>query len=552
MQNIFLRRIFGLFFAGLLASGSLMAQFEEGQSSKQTNVISCNQTIPTAPNTLSYATLGEATAKIRSIVRLKINELALSTAPGTPYLYMNATFTANVTLKVELWLVTPTGSQAADVTQTPTLTVNYDPAAGNKYVPIDNMVLNGTTNYQQVRVTITNVAITGLSNGWTSANVLPLLTVENEMRTLRYFTLSNTAAQLIPSTIAGTYDAVNHSDQLAVAWTYPVAANTNSSQLEYAWVENETKSFYNVNGVFDPNTLFWVNSTRIDIDPVGNYYTFNYNVPLLFPADPSQGGGTLYYRVRPVLKKNDGNLITGPWSTPQTFVSTTGHQPNLNWQSSTTFAENARSKTVIQYFDGGYRARQTVTKDNNTGNTIVSETIYDLQGRPNVQILPTPTLSTAIQYFSDFNRFNGQTTNDDPAKYFDLSVAGAQCNGAPALDTTRGNGQYYSANNPWIGTESTAKFIPDAAGYAYTETRYVPMIQPQRVSTVQGGDGLIAYQIGRGMKNKIFFTGSLRKMSWTRFSAPRREMPVIISRTWWRMPMAQDERDSMWTCMGGP
>jgi RHS repeat-associated protein len=504
MRNNFLKGVFCRFFFSLLvlAPGRLRAQFEEGQASQQTNTISCNQALPSVPNALTYSSLGEANKTIRNIVRLKINEVALSTATGTPLLYYNSGFTANVTLKIELWLIAPAPGVNPDLLQTPVLTVNYDPAGGNKYVPIDNLLLNGTAAYQQVRVTITAITITGMSNGWTSANVLPLLTVENEMRLLRYFPLSNTASLLSPTTLTGTYDGVSHSDQLAVAWTFPASANTNISQIEYAWVENETKNFYNVNGVFDPNTLFWINSTRIDVDPVGNYYTFNYNVPLIYPADPSQGGGTLYYRVRAVLKKNDGSLITGPWTSPQIYASPTGHQPNLNWQCTTNFAENAKSKTVIKYFDGSFRARQTVTKDNSTGNTVVSETIYDLQGRPNVQILPTPTLSTAIQYFSDFNRFGVQTTNDNPARYFDLSVAGTPCTGAPRLDTTRGNGQYYSSNNPWIGSEKTAKLIPDAGGYGYSETRYAD--DPTERVSVEGGLGS-AYQIGSGHETKYYY-----------------------------------------------
>ncbi|MHA4808141.1 RHS repeat-associated core domain-containing protein [Flavitalea flava] len=494
-----IKRVIFVFIIIQLVFGRIQAQFEEGQVSRQLNSISCNQAFPSVPNTVSYTSLGEASRKIKNILRFKFNELQPTGSPGSPLLFFNSGFLATATLKVELWELASSAGNNPDLIMTPVLSVNYDPTPGSKYNPVMYMELSGTTSYELVRVTINNIVYTNMSNGWTEANVKPLLTLENEMQILRYFPLSNTPSQLAPTGLTGSYDGINHSDQLSLSWNFPAGSNNNISQLEYAWVENETKGFYNINGVFDANTLFRTNSTRIDIDYNGSNY--NYNVPLLLPADPGNGGGTLYYRVRAALRKNDGSLISGSWSSPQTF-SNNGHQPNMNWQSSTIFAENGKSKTVIQYFDGTLRGRQTVTKDNNTGNTTVAETIYDLQGRPNVQILPTPTLSTAIQYFSDFNRFSNQTTNDNPVKYFDLSVAGTQCQGSPKLDITRGNGQYYSANNPWKGVESSANLIPDANGYGYTETRYTD--DPTARVSRQGGVGQ-AQQIGNGHETKLYY-----------------------------------------------
>ncbi|HEY4062666.1 MAG TPA: DUF6443 domain-containing protein, partial [Puia sp.] len=496
MQHVLLRKpLFAVFFIMLL-SGRAMAQFEEGLSSVQLGSIDCSNT--TLPNMVFYTSQGEASRTIKNILRFKINELATTGSGSTPPLqYYKSGFTATATITVDLWASAAARTGSPDQTLTKTLTVNYDPAAGAKYTPVAYVVLSDAISYEAMQVTVNSVPVTGTANGWTSADVLPLLTVENEMQILRYFTLSNNPSLLAPA-FTSAYDATNHSDQLSVSWTFPAGVNNNLSQLEYAWVENETKGFYTVGGVFDSSGLFNMNSTRIDID----YSSNSYNIPLLYDADPAQGGGTLYFRVRPVQRKNDGNLIVGPWSTAQTFSLTGGHQPNMNWQSTTDFAENGKSKTVIQYFDGTLRPRQTVTKDNSTGNTIVAETIYDLQGRPNVQILPTPTLSTAIQYFSDFNRFSGQSTNDNPAKYFDLSVAGTQCNGSPALDSTHGNGQYYSSNNPWIGVENTASFIPGAAGFGYSETRYTD--DPTGRVSIQGGVGK-AFQVGNGHETKYFY-----------------------------------------------
>ena len=474
------------------------AQFEAGVKDPfQIGVIQGTAGFPASNTVTINATQGETSKKIENIIRLKFNELApTSTAQGAPLLYFKSSFQATATLSVGVWSdLSVNNTPTPDQTLTPTipLTVTYDLTTGNTYNPVAYWLLQDVNGkgYQQVKVTVTAITVSGTANGWTSANVTPLLTVENEMRVWRYF---STPALAAPA-ITPIYDGVNHPDQLSVSWLLPVGANT--SHLEFAWVENETKGYYNVNGTFNTDKLFQTNSTRVEIDTSGKIF----NIPLLYDADPLNGGGTLYYRVRSVLRNKDGSIITGAWGTPQTFANN-GHEASFNWQSATSFAENGKSKTVIQYFDGTLRPRQTVTRDNSTGNTTVAETIYDLQGRQMVQLLPTPTLATVIDYVKDFNRFSGQTTNDDPAKYFDLAVAGSQCNAAPALDTSKGNGIYYSANNLWKNTEAAARFIPNAGGYGYTETRYTDDAT-ERISS-QGGVGK-AHQIGSGHETKYYY-----------------------------------------------
>jgi RHS repeat-associated protein len=493
MRTDLLKRLLLLPVFALLAITNLHAQFEGGvRDIQQLGIITGTQTqtFPVSNTVTIAATQGESAKKIQNIIRFKLNELAVN--GSNQLLFFKSGFTANVTLNVDVWTnLAVNNTPTPDATLTPTvqLVVNFDPATGSTYNPVAYWVL--PAGYEKVKVNVINVInVTGFSNGWTAANILPLLTVENEMNVLRYFT----TPALLPSAITQVYDGASHADQLSVSWTMPVGANT--SQLEYAWVENESKNYYNVAGVFNTDKLFQLASTRVDIDTSGKIF----NIPLLYDADPALGG-TLYYRMRNALRKNDGSVITGGWSTPQTFTNP-GHEPNMNWQSSTSFAENGKSKTVIQYFDGSLRPRQTVTKDNSTGNTTVAETIYDLQGRAMVQILPTPTLLTSIAYAKNFNLFAGQQLDEDPAKYFDLALAGAQCTPVPRLDISRGNGMYYSSNNPFPTTESLRKYIPDADGYAYTETRYTD--DPTQRVISQGGVGK-AHQIGSGHETKYYY-----------------------------------------------
>jgi len=449
-----------------------LAQFEEGKEEILFGLPALNgpAIVASANNTTTYGNSNEDSNRIKNIITLKINE--------NSNVYLASGFSATISFTVDSWETLASSA----VQDTKTLTVNYDTTTGAKYTSRAYLII---PKAEKLKITVTNVSITGQSGGW---NPLDVLQLENEMRILRYYTLSNNTSYLTPSFAS----PVNNTDALSVSWTWNSATNNNISQLEWAWVTDEMASFY-------PNTakLFESNSTRVDLDYAQN----SYKIPLLYDDT-----GKLYYRVRAALRKNDGSVITGPWSSVQNFTFN-GHEPYLNWQSSTSFAENGKFKSVIQYFDGSLRNRQTVTKDNGKENTIVSETIYDLQGRPNIQILPTPTFDNTIKYFKDFNRFIGQSLDgfgiiEDPAKYFDLTPAAILCNGSIALDSTRGNGKYYSNQNPWLATEQNAKYIPDAKGFAYTETRFMDDAT-ERVRS-QGGVG-INHQIGSGHETKYYY-----------------------------------------------
>lgn len=450
------------------------AQFEEGKQDITLMPLIGSGIATGANNTISYSNQGEISSltQIKNIITLRIDEQST--------IFPLSAFTAQVNFTVDARAtVSP---QSALQTTTNSLTVNYDPATGAKYNVRAYLALD---QMQEVKITVNSITISGQTGSWTP---ISLLRLENEMRVLRYYQLSYDASVLTP-----TFNSpVNNTDALAVSWSWNTATNNNISQLEWAWVEDDMAGFYTQSGVLNTDNLFQTNSTRVDL----NYGDNLFKIPLLYP-----GSGKLYYRVRAALRKNDQNIIAAPWSAVQSFTFG-GHEINLNWQSSTSFAEDGKYKSVIQYFDGSLRSRQTVTKDNETGNTIVGETIYDLQGRPNVQILPTPTIDNVIQYFTNFNRFSGQTDGTDPANFFDLTPAAVKCSASPALDITKGNGRYYSANNDWLATENKSKFIPDAQGYAYTETRFMDDAT-ERVA-VQGGVG-INHQIGTGHETKYFY-----------------------------------------------
>ncbi|MBO9636451.1 MAG: hypothetical protein J7578_25340, partial [Chitinophagaceae bacterium] len=179
-----------------------------------------------------------------------------------------------------------------------------------------------------------------------------------------------------------------------------------------------------------------------------------------------------------------------------------GHDGNYNWQASTSFAEEGKRKSVVQYFDGSLRNRQTITKDNTTNKTIIAESFYDYQGRPVIQVLPSPSLSSIIQYTPRFNSINNNNEYDKDLYDKEYAVNDACEAGAPPLDSASGAAQYYSASNPLAGT-GIHQFIPKAKGYPFTEVRYLPD-NTNRVS-VQSGVG-DEFQIGKHATRNYYGT----------------------------------------------
>ena len=137
-------------------------------------------------------------------------------------------------------------------------------------------------------------------------------------------------------------------------------------------------------------------------------------------------------------------------------------------------------------------------------------------GRPVIQILPTPGIGNIIQYQANLNLFNGQAANQNPADFFDLSLKtanGAALYTTAALATTTGTSRYYSPLNDELNTGPN-KNIPDAEGYPYTVTRYMP-----------DATGRVLAQSGVGPAHKM---GSTRETKFYYGSAAQEELDGLF------------------------
>lgn len=411
---------------------------------------------------------------IRNVLALRIAEETDKYIPGD--------FSATAVLKVEY------GHSSADIYQLDSikLHVNYTKNEGNKYNALNYFSFK---NAEFTRVTVLRIEAPTTVGG-ESFDAKQVLLLTNSLAGMRYYKLADNKKPSLSYTSPGSSPVP---DQLPVSWTLPEHTQNNGVQLEWAWLEDEMKDSYTVGGVFDTSLLFKTSATRIDLP--GAAAAGNYDIPLLY-----DGTGTLYMRVRAVNQMPTGSRSDGPWSGVSTYAFG-GHNSNLNWQMNTTFAEDGKRKTVIQYYDGSLRQRQTVTKDNTTGQTVVAETMYDMQGRPAVQILPAPGINNILAYTTNLNKFNTQADNTNPADYFDFTtVSLGNYRTEPLVDTT-GAAKYYSANNPDANT-GYHKNIPAANGYAYGVTRYTPDATGRILRQSGAGDSL---RMGSGHETRYFY-----------------------------------------------
>ncbi len=436
-------------------------------------------TISLAPGTVKAIEFKQDTG--RSSAHSIKNVLALRVIEETDK-YIPGDFTATAVLKVEY------GHSPAQIYQIDSikLSVNYTANADNKYNALNYFTFN---NAEYTRITVIRTEAPTTVNG-TSFDTKQVLMLTNTLAGSRYYQLGDNKKPVL----SHTRPAANPiADAVPVSWTLPAYTYNNAVQLEWTWLDDQMQDSYMSNNVINTDLLFKNGATRIDLP--GSAGAGAYNIPLLY-----DGTGKLYMRVRAINMMPGGSRSDGPWSTVDTFAFH-GHNDSLNWQATTTYSEDGKRKTVIQYFDGTLRSRQMVTKDNTTGQTVVAETLYDLEGRPAVQILPAPGINNIITYNKNLNKFNGQNDNTNPADYFDYTTTSSGNYATTPLNDSFGTAKYYSARNP-DAANGYHKNIPAANGYAYTVTRYMNDATGRTMRQSGIGDSL---SMGSGHETRYYY-----------------------------------------------
>ena len=233
----------------------------------------------------------------------------------------------------------------------------------------------------------------------------------------------------------------------------------------------------------------------------------HYTVETVYPA------GKLYFRVRAIGKyiqnvNGDYSYVKeGLWqttevSTSQDMVLTFNASPSgnqelitfendKNWTVQKSFIEEGKNKAIVSFFDGSFRNRQVNTRLSSENEILTAETYYDKEGRQALAVIPAPNIgATDLSYNYHHN------LQDDGSIIEANDYVG---NTSFLLSNTTGAGQYYSPNNPDVS--ETADYIPNAEGYAFTQTEY----ERDGRSRVTKASGIgSAYKMGSGREQYSF------------------------------------------------
>ena len=391
--------------------------------------------------------------------------------------------TPTVVLTVTSWTLNSSGKSLNQTTEDVTLSLDV-----NASKPVLRTYWS-KKNAHQLNVVVKSV--TGFpTSGWQllelNTSILTSSYTELPTTTVPNFNLTHSST-LTDGNLMISWDALAGTERYELEWTYVSGRDIDPTVT--ATPDDDTTILAPTKLVIEGNT-FLTNSSRVVI--TGN----SFNIPLVYEK------GYILYRLRAVSKKMFGTQLSeyhSMWSNGETnsnqYLSewVSGTNPNYylynglenlkNWQSSISFAEEGKTKTVVSYHDGSMRNRQAVTRINSDNRTIVGETLYDYAGRPVIQLLPVPTTKGSLSYFPNFNIIN--TTNRYVLKddYIKTYTSGSCVPLAPEFDPDSGASSYYSSKNKFDNLELgdapsrnkiiNRDLIPNANKYPYTQTEYV-------------------------------------------------------------------------------
>ena len=350
-----------------------------------------------------------------------------------------------------------------------TLEVEYNPLTNSaNFIDLSRHEL---ANVYGVKAEVVSYSSLNVNTSVSSQTINPNVSLEIGFEAERYYQLS-TQTPSLQANITNDIDGIPVA--LDFAWNPIVGAL--EYELEWTWVDNYSST--NLSTALAPTQInfstrdFELNNTRIKTQNT------SYQIPLIYSR------GYIIYRLRTVGRFMDdiSKPYFGLWTTGTTvkskvsdwqngFISIENHETNKNWQFQASYAEQGKKKEVVSYFDGSLRNRQTVTKINSDNNTVVGEVIYDAEGRPAVEVLPTPINRNYIRYFKALNKntSNNLFTHLD----FDWSKENECLTQNDGMSTVSGSSQYYSPNNDLLN-DKFRNFIPNAKQFPYSQIEYTP------------------------------------------------------------------------------
>lgn len=350
-----------------------------------------------------------------------------------------------------------------------TFEIDFDPASGATFVHKSYATFEGG---YFIRIEPVQVALNG--SVVTDNQIPSWLKLDASIQVERYYDFDRLASppSMLPLTLIDTCQ------QLEIRWQPDPTAV--AYDLEWVYVDD----YKDPNGSNASTQYYTPQELDVKFEREGVRVNLRDNA---YVIDNMFDRGYVVFRVRAVgaSATHPDQPIEGQWSFPkeltvaealaqspnQVFTVPSAHSPRLNWQYVVDYAEEGKHGVQLQYLDGSMRSRQMLSKFTEVDTAMITETIYDAQGRPAIQVLPASAHGCRLRYYANFNQ---RRTPQGLEKYdwraFD--VDGDSCS-APSDSMSRASGaaRYYSPSNP--NKEGAQAYLPDAHGYPFMVTEYM-------------------------------------------------------------------------------
>lgn len=289
---------------------------------------------------------------------------------------------------------------------------------------------------------------------------------------------TNWATQLSPESVAQH----NGSKQYKLTWK--------TGSIEYPQYELQLLRLENTllgapENEYDVKTnVDWTKSLSIELSHTNLIEEANGNFSYVLTIP--QGSGYYVWRIRPIgnyySRGIANNRNWGQWSSSNLtneirFTENSDFSvykdafyyedidEDKNYVYGRVFTEEGKTHESFTYADGMLRSKQAQSYLPSQNKTIVTQTIYDLQGRPAISVLPTPTDGQPSGFKQDFVKDpNG---NAYKIENFDTDT---KLNNPDAM--TGDTYDYYSDNNtaePYVPSSEDGS---TGTGYPYSRSQY--------------------------------------------------------------------------------
>lgn len=402
----------------------------------------------------------------------------------TPEHYYNQSFTCTLNVKVKYYVTKD--EQTPNEFNNIKLIVKYDPATG----PVAAIAQYKLMGAFKVEVTVNSITSPELG-----ANIPDIFRLKNQIMIERKYPFN----PQVNGPLTMQYEPESNpakqqgAGKLNISWNPANYNNSEEYDVEWAFIDRYGDGANYVN-LFDgdgfnadiPDAVVgeWMkyNSTRVTVSQPP--YTISLPYPEGIVVMRVRGA---YYQENTAVRTHTNwqyRMVNG--KTAARLIS--GHEHELNWQFTGAFLEEGKRKETMSYFDATMRNRQnvSVSGSNQTlvpggggqrqATAIMDEQVFDYMGRAVLNFLPTPVLTKSLGFYRGLNRSvnsgNPYGTPDILDRFSNVYCAA----GAYAANTTDGASRYYSPQNPFLNDPqfSFNAYIPDAGGYPFTLTQYLP------------------------------------------------------------------------------